>query len=128
MINIENKLTHNGIVYTRYIASWKNSGGKVYRGGLFERWLRETQELTDDEIREMFDLIESGKCELETSADKFLDENIRQHNSELEIANVIKIPEGSDLKSAGVCFEFEYHTPTPIEELPDKREISFVWR
>ena len=52
----ENKPTHNRIFYSQYIASWKSIGGKIYRGGLFERWLREKEQLTDEEIRDILNI------------------------------------------------------------------------
>ena len=68
---LENKKTHNGIHYSRYIASWYGVGGKYY-GDKFAEWLKTTQELTDDEIREIRELATCGKLELEYSAGQFL--------------------------------------------------------
>ena len=83
----ENKLTHNGIHYSRYIASWKREGGKIFGKGLFERWLKETQELTDEEIREIMLLATNGKFELESSAREFMKENDEANREERKIAN-----------------------------------------
>ena len=69
----ENEKTHNGIHYSRYIASWRNAGGRVYgRGSIFEDWLKQTQELTDDEIHDIIEMATCGKLELETCAKAFL--------------------------------------------------------
>ena len=66
-----NLKTHNEIHYSRYIASWHNAGGRVYNS-LFEDWLRSTQQLTDDEIRDIKEMATCGKLELEVSARSFL--------------------------------------------------------
>ena len=83
----ENKLTHNGIFYSRYIASWKRMGGKIYRGGLFEQWLREKEELTDSEISEILQMAENGKIELESSAKEFMEQNEKEYLFEKEMAD-----------------------------------------
>ena len=71
----ENKLTHNGIHYSRYIASWINADGDLhfnqYRSR-FANWLRATQALTDKEVQEICELAENGKLELEISARNFI--------------------------------------------------------
>lgn len=83
----ENKLTHNGIHYSRYIASWRREGGKIYRGGLFERWLKETQHLTDEEVDDILLMAENGKMELESSASAFMKEHENAHWEERKLAN-----------------------------------------
>lgn len=80
----ENKLTHNGIHYSRYISSWKQAGGKIYRGGLFERWLREIEHLTEEEISDILFMAENGKLELECSAKMFIGENRIKNSREKE--------------------------------------------
>lgn len=80
--HFENKLTHNGIHYSRYIASWKQIGGRIYRGGLFERWLREKEQLTDAEIADILRLTDCGKLELERSAELFVKENANAFEEE----------------------------------------------
>ena len=74
--DFENAKTHNGIHYSRYIASWKRKGGKLYTDddALFIRWLREKEQLTEEEISDIRLLVTNGKMELERSAEKFLDE------------------------------------------------------
>ena len=128
----ENKKTHNGIYYSRYIASWRNVGGKIYREGLFEQWLREVQKLTDEEICDIMLMAENGKIELEGSADRFLDEHIQQNNWELELANEVGIVEGCNLK--GRLFQLkteklinkgEFKT---MDELPGNRCLTFKGR
>lgn len=72
--DFENAFTHNGIRYSRYIASWKRKGGKLYvdDDSLFIKWLREQEKLTDDEISDIRLLLTCGKMELETSAMLFM--------------------------------------------------------
>ena len=72
----ENKKTHNGIHYSRYIVSWHNSGG-LYYGSSFVEWLRTTQELTDEEIHDIVEMATCGKLELETSAKMFLSSRLQ---------------------------------------------------
>jgi len=73
---LENKKTHNGIPYSRYIASWHVAGGRIY-DRLFEEWLRTTQQLTDDEIHDIKEMATCGKLELEESARLFLKDRIQ---------------------------------------------------
>ena len=80
-----NNLTHNGEPYSRYISSWKIAGGYIYRGGLFEDWLREEQKLTEEEIRGILNLAEIGKLELQENAKRFIKKNIKQHLIEKEM-------------------------------------------
>lgn len=86
----ENKMTHNGIHYTRYIVSWKKAGGKIYRGGLFERWLREQEKLTEKEISDILLIAENGKLELEESAKRFIvyGPNSETNREERKVANL----------------------------------------
>lgn len=85
----ENYLTQNEEIYlTRYIASWRREGGKIYPGGLFEQWLREEHHLTDKEISDVFMLATNGKLELESSAKKFLEEHSDESREERRMANV----------------------------------------
>ena len=76
--DFKNEKTHNGIHYSRYIASWHNAGGRVYKyRSIFEDWLRQTQELTDDEIHDIIEMATNGKLELEMSAKQFLKDKIQ---------------------------------------------------
>ena len=84
----ENKKTHGGIYYTRYIASWKIAGGRIYRGGLFERWLREDQKLTEEEIHDILEIAECGKLELQESAKAFMDNNKGTNQEERKLASL----------------------------------------
>jgi hypothetical protein len=63
----ENKL-YKGIHATRYIASWRNSGGRWF-GYEFRDWLKSLG-LNEDEIREIWNMATCGKLELETNAKK----------------------------------------------------------
>ena len=67
---LENK-KHNGVHYSRYIASWRNMGG-TYFGREFELWLT-SEGFTDEEIREVKEMATCGKLELETAAKEFID-------------------------------------------------------
>lgn len=77
MYDFSNNKTHNGILYTRYIMSWIFATGDSHFGrrSKFADWLRETQELTEDEISDICDLAECGKFELQVSAERFYKEN-----------------------------------------------------
>lgn len=81
----ENKLTHNGIHYSRYIVSWKRAGGKIYRGGLFEQWLRENEKLTEEEISDILNLAENGKLELQETAREFMYKNWAKYLKEKKV-------------------------------------------
>ena len=70
--DFENAKTRNGIYYSRYIASWQNAGGEIAPYGLFERWLREVEKLTDEEISDIYILATNGKLELQESARAFM--------------------------------------------------------
>ena len=83
----ENKLTHNGIHYSRYIASWIKAGGDLHfsKYSNFAKWLKELQWLTDDEIRDICNLADNGKMELEESVTlwlmmKAMDEDEKEEN------------------------------------------------
>lgn len=84
--DFENAKTHNGIHYSRYIASWKRKGGKLYvdDDSLFIRWLKEKEGLTDDEISDIRLLVTNGKLELETSAMLFMNQNHYEYLKEKE--------------------------------------------
>ena len=74
----ENKLTHNGIHYTRYIVSWHVGGGEKLRNVRnenFENWLRDSQHLTEEEINDIHDIYTNGKMELESSVRLWLKEH-----------------------------------------------------
>ena len=68
------------------LPSWKRSGGKIYRGGLFERWLREQEQLKEDEIQDILSLAENGKLELQTSAMLFMKKHDEQNKKERNVA------------------------------------------
>ena len=77
-MNFVNKLTHNGIHYSRYIASWTkvlaDMGLKPgFYGEAFEKWLREEQGLTAEEISDIQILASNGKLELEESIRTFME-------------------------------------------------------
>lgn len=67
-----NKIDHLNIYYSRYIASWVRSGGRINLQ--FKSWL-ESIGLPYDEINEIYFLAENGKMELEDSAKRYLKEN-----------------------------------------------------
>lgn len=68
---LENKRTEvQGILYSRYISSWRNKGGD-YFGKQFEKWL-ESNYCTKDEIAEMKFMATCGKIELEISAEDYV--------------------------------------------------------
>lgn len=66
---LENK-KHDGIHYSRYIASWRNMGGRFFDEE-FKEWLR-SEGFNEDEIREVKELAECGKLELEMAAKQFI--------------------------------------------------------
>lgn len=76
MNEFENKII-KGIHASRYIASWAKKGGHFGRGKCgrfdFRKWLKSLG-LEDDEVHHIYRLADNGKLELETSADKFMDE------------------------------------------------------
>ena len=85
----ENKLSHNGIHYSRYIASWIIAGGSklaAYINQDFESWLRDSQKLTESEIQDIREIYTNGKMELESSAKLWIEE----HRGS-EVKNVITI-------------------------------------
>lgn len=79
MSEFENELINN-IHKSRYIASWTKSGGTLDRKGrwLFKEWLRSLvingRNLTEEEIRQIYNYADNGKMELETWAERFLKE------------------------------------------------------
>ena len=66
---LENK-KFNDVHYSRFIASWRNAGGK-YFDGAFEDWLK-SYGLSDSEVREVVDMAIIGKLELEWNAADFI--------------------------------------------------------
>ena len=66
---LENK-KHNGIHYSRYIASWRNMGGQYFDKEFIE-WLI-SEGFTDDEARDVREMAMCGKMELETNAKMFI--------------------------------------------------------
>lgn len=69
----KNKLTHNEIHYSRYIASWNNVIGNP-RDNIraFKEWLEKSEKLTQDEIQDIVNLLTNGKLELQESAKRFV--------------------------------------------------------
>lgn len=69
----ENKLI-KGIHATRFIMSWVREGGKLgHLGGgysEFNEWLKSLG-LSDEEIKDIMEIAQNGKLELEISAKKF---------------------------------------------------------
>ena len=61
---------HNGIHYSRYIASWINAGGKYFNEEFLE-WLK-SEGFEEDDARDVREMAMCGKLELETSAKKFI--------------------------------------------------------
>lgn len=78
----ENKKTEvQGVHYSRYIASWQNSGGDYY-GEQFEKWLKEN-ECTDKEIDDIREMARCGKMELELTA-RFYVKKMKKMISQIE--------------------------------------------
>ena len=80
--DFENAKTKAGIHYSRYVASWMRKGGKIYSEGLFYRWLKEKEQLTDDEINDIQFMMQTGKMELERSAEEFMKEHSEENQTE----------------------------------------------
>ena len=87
--DFENAITHNGIDYSRYVSSWLRNGGKIYPEGLFYRWLREKEKLTEEEISDIYFMMQTGKMELEMSAKEF----IRAHGREYQVEKYDPYPQ-----------------------------------
>lgn len=66
---LENK-KFNDVHYSRFIASWRNAGGK-YFDEAFEDWLK-SYGLSDSEVREVVNIAIIGKLELEVDAENFI--------------------------------------------------------
>ena len=64
----------NGILMSRYIASWLNVGGTITYGHktAWYRWL-ESMDIPEETIWDMTNLAICGKLELENSAKEFLE-------------------------------------------------------
>ena len=70
---LENKMTKNGIQYSRIIASWlheKNKKSHIWYD--FRDWLESLKLFTDDEIDDIFNMATLGKMELEMNAMYYL--------------------------------------------------------
>ncbi len=67
--NWDNKVTSNGIHYSRYIASWINAGNTRFGfwGSRFAAWLKSVG-CTEEEVHDILCMANDGKLELETSA------------------------------------------------------------
>lgn len=57
---------------SRYIASWRNMGGKFYDDEFFKGWLR-SEGLTEQETNHVYWMAICGKMELEHSAKPFVE-------------------------------------------------------
>ena len=73
---LENKVK-GFIHYSRFIASWRNVGGK-YFSEEFEEWLK-SEGLSEEEVREVVEMAICGKLELETSAKNFVAKEARNN-------------------------------------------------
>lgn len=71
----ENKLTSEGISYSRYAASWRKTGKPIIDhrapNTLFWKWLK-SRNLSDEECWGIVNLATCGKVELEDDARKFV--------------------------------------------------------
>lgn len=68
--DFENKVTSQGIHYSRYIASWIHElrhSEKI----MFKNWLISLG-LNDDEVKDIYEMYTNGKLELQDSAGRFL--------------------------------------------------------
>ena len=69
----ENKM-FEGIYYSRFVASWFKSGGKI--NNKFKEWLKSFtingKQVPEDIIQEIYCYADNGKLELEESAKAFL--------------------------------------------------------
>lgn len=77
------KVAKTGIHYTRYIASWRNVGGRFFDEE-FEEWLMD-EGCNETEIMEIRELAKCGKMELEHNASKYVNkemEVIKKYESE----------------------------------------------
>ena len=91
--DFENAKTGDGIHYSRYIASWHRMGGTIFYGGLFEKWLRDKEHLTEMEISDIMLMATNGKLELQKSAKEFIDSYKGSIDYEAEIDPVCR-PDG----------------------------------
>ena len=88
---LENKLTSNGIHYTRYIESWRNAGGNFFDKSFFDEWLK-SEGLNEEEIYDIHQFIEMGKFELERSAEPFVEKQlVADEECMKEIENIVKV-------------------------------------
>ena len=75
---LDNKLSSEGIPYSRYIASWRKTGRQIsYRRcpeSGFWGWLK-SRGLSDDECWGIINLGTTGKLELEDDARKYIKEH-----------------------------------------------------
>ena len=74
--NWDNRFTHNGIHYSRYIASWIKAGNTRFGwvSSSFAAWL-ESVGCDDQEIHDILMMANEGKLELELSAERFRKEH-----------------------------------------------------
>ncbi len=68
--------TIRNIHKSRYVASWMKAGGNFFHGGeLFKKWLRQLvidgENLTEEEIKEIYQFATNGKLELQMNAMSF---------------------------------------------------------
>lgn len=71
IFDFENKVSSQGIHYSRYIASWVNELRHPEKFS-FRQWLSEELKLPEEEVKDIYDMYTNGKLELEVSASKFL--------------------------------------------------------
>lgn len=93
---LENK-KHDGIHYSRYIASWRNMGGRFFDEE-FKEWLR-SEGFSDEEIREVKEMATCGKLELETTAKQFINkekEMIKKFEDEEKENKINKMQQALD--------------------------------
>ena len=74
----ENKLSSEGIHYSRYVASWRKTKREIsdqrVPNTLFWKWLK-SRGLSDDECWGIVNLATNGKLELEDDARDFIKAN-----------------------------------------------------
>ena len=64
------KVKATGIHYSRYIASWRNVGGRFFDEE-FEEWLKD-EGCDETEVIEIMELAKCGKMELEHNASRYV--------------------------------------------------------
>ena len=75
MWNFENKAV-GAMFYSRFLASYLHvltSQKKVFYPQEFKEWLEWTGELTNEQVREMYEMATNGRLEAQISVERFLD-------------------------------------------------------